>query len=260
MTPVDLARLFLDPRGWRGRQYRFVPKMPSKGEQGIELTSLAGRRRHTIWARAGTTDMEVFHHVFLYRCYDTRRFARHEDIAAAYRSGKSLILDLGAYTGYSSIYFSDQWPEATVVAVEPDPDNYAMLVKNSIGSTTVEPLRAAAGRDGWVVIANPEGEAYGRRTELAAETTTGAVRSISVPSLLARYHESTPFICKIDIEGAERELFDDASWLDAFPLVIIELHDWLFPKKRTARGFIQAVASRDRDFLTDEENIFSVRN
>ena len=92
------------------------------------------------------------------------------------------------------------------------------------------------------------------------EGAPGAVRSWSVPSLLAKY-AGQPFIAKIDIEGAERDLFSgDCSWIDTFPVIIVELHDWLFPKARTAQPFLKAIAARNRDILLKENNVFSIRN
>ena len=70
-----------------------------------------------------------------------------------------------------------------------------------------------------------------------------------------------PFIVKIDIEGGENDLFaNSTSWIDDFPLLIIELHDWLFPMKGTSRNFLMAISKLDRDFVHHGENIFSINN
>ena len=71
----------------------------------------------------------------------------------------------------------------------------------------------------------------------------------------------TPFLAKIDIEGAEADLFSrDTDWIDQFPLIIVELHDWLLPKQGTSRNFLRCIAARNRDFVYLGENIFSIRN
>ena len=68
-------------------------------------------------------------------------------------------------------------------------------------------------------------------------------------------------IAKIDIEGAETELFSQSTvWIDHFPLVIVELHDWMMPGQARSRAFLQAISSRDRDFVQIRENSFSIRN
>jgi hypothetical protein len=79
-------------------------------------------------------------------------------------------------------------------------------------------------------------------------------------SLLSKYRNLTPFICKVEIEGAESGLFEDASWVDEFPALIVELHEWLLPKERRSGTFLEAVANRDRDFIVFRENIVSVKN
>jgi hypothetical protein len=70
-----------------------------------------------------------------------------------------------------------------------------------------------------------------------------------------------PFIAKIDIEGAEADLFAaNTGWVQSFDLVIIELHDWMLPGQGTSRNFLKCIANLDRDFLHIGENIFSIRN
>lgn len=77
--------------------------------------------------------------------------------------------------------------------------------------------------------------------------------------LLERHGDCEPFICKIDIEGAEQELFSaNTQWITRFPIVIIELHDWLFPRSGSSANFLRAIAGTNRDFVVSGENIFSV--
>ena len=94
------------------------------------------------------------------------------------------------------------WPRATVVAVEPDVDNVNLLRLNAPG---VDILHAAiASQMCRVEIANPNDPAWARRTE---EADQGTIEGITVPKILNSLPTCQPFICKIDIEGAEAELF-----------------------------------------------------
>ena len=71
----------------------------------------------------------------------------------------------------------------------------------------------------------------------------------------------TPFIIKIDIEGFEEDLFSkNLEWVDLFPLLIIELHDWMLPKSSNSKNFLQAISKLNRDFVYIGENIFSISN
>ena len=87
------------------------------------------------------------------------------------------------------------------------------------------------------------------------------VQAFPIDHFLQQYKDFAPFIVKIDIEGGERTLFSqNTDWIDLFPLLIIELHDRIFPESANSATFLRAIASRDRDFLYRSQNIFSIRN
>jgi len=70
-----------------------------------------------------------------------------------------------------------------------------------------------------------------------------------------------PFIFKIDIEGGESELFKErTTWMQRFPLIIIELHDWLFPGTSNSRNFLREVSNMNVDFVFRGENVFCFNN
>ena len=65
----------------------------------------------------------------------------------------------------------------------------------------------------------------------------------------------------MDIEGFEQDVFSGGTeWLDRFYVAVIELHDWMLPRKASSRPFLSAVAAHDRDFLFRGENVFSIPN
>ena len=89
------------------------------------------------------------------------------------------------------------------------------------------------------------------------------VSMIDVNSLLKNFDKEKfmPFLVKIDIEGGEKELFEkNTDWVNRFPFIIIELHDWLYPKERTSSNFLKTIYDKDRDFNIKGENIFSIKN
>ncbi len=127
---------------------------------------------------------------------------------------------------------------------------------------------AVASRAGELSV-HPQAEPWAHTTEWAPAGASQRVPAVTVPQLLAldwlaatgSAAPVVPFLAKIDIEGFEADLFSvDPAWMDAFPLVIIELHDWLLPGRATSKGFLAAVAARDRDFVILGENVFSVKN
>ena len=67
----------------------------------------------------------------------------------------------------------------------------------------------------------------------------------------------SPMIFKIDIEGGEDLLFSGGcEWLAKIPVIIIELHDWLFPDRRTSRNFQLALNKYDFQLYCRGENLF----
>ncbi len=68
-----------------------------------------------------------------------------------------------------------------------------------------------------------------------------------------------PFILKVDIEGAEKALFNqDWDLLDRFGVVVMESHDFMLPGQLTSSSFFAFHSSHRRDFLYNRENLFSI--
>ncbi len=63
-------------------------------------------------------------------------------------------------------------------------------------------------------------------------------------------------ILKVDIEGAEKEVFESSDWMGSVRCLAIELHDWIKP------GCSAAVGSVTRDFsiLQRGETTIFIRN
>jgi FkbM family methyltransferase len=211
-------------------------------------------------------DYKVLEQVYLYEEYGLRRLVRYRELMELYESICSnnkmpLILDLGAHTGLAAKYFSLEFPKAKIIAVEPDPDNVVaarLNLKNEAnvciidGGVSHQPGKAR-------LLASASGS-WASRTERDED---GSVDLHSVNSIIET--EATlscvPFIAKIDIEGSERDLFlTNTEWINRFPLIIIELHDWLFPCERISSTFLKCMAMQDRDFVYADENIFSIKN
>lgn len=150
-------------------------------------------------------------------------------LAAAKRLRKkpSRILDLGAYTGLSTRWFCDEFPEAFVLGVEPHPEHFRLAITNAPEARLVR--TAVGGREGRIGIyerAAGEWAAHTREGEGGEPTHMADVAPIS--SIV----EGREFeLVKIDIEGAEKAVFesDDLDWLDSVELLFIETHDRFVP-------------------------------
>jgi FkbM family methyltransferase len=223
--------------------------------------------------RQQTSDEPVIQQIFIQRDYDISRLSRAGDIRSVYQQILSagrvpLIIDAGANIGAGTLYLADTWPEAQVIAIEPGSDNLELLSRNTSGLQHVSCIHAAlACRSGEMLLIDPGIGHWGLQALPASQIIAGAVvceriSAIGMHDLLQQQPaDRTPFLCKIDIEGGERDLFSDQTdWIDQFALLVIELHDLLMPRQGVSRSFLQAIAMRDRDFVYLGENIFSIAN
>jgi FkbM family methyltransferase len=175
---------------------------------------------------------------------------------------RPLIIDAGANIGASSIYFLANMPNACVIAIEPNQGNFELLCRNTQG-LSIQPIRAAlaASSGRCRVVDTGLGHWRYRTSPVGAGNLDGElVDCVTVADIYASHASSLfPFIVKIDIEGAEGELFTgNTGWLARTPLIIIELHDWLLPRAGTSQPFLRCVSALARDFISIGEDIYSI--
>ena len=176
---------------------------------------------HSLWARAGTSDVETFEEVFLTRQYDLP-FAGFEP---------THILDLGANVGYASVYFASRWPQARILAVEPATGNIDLLARNTRAWNRITCLQAAVwSRPAWVQVANPKDEPNAYRMSESLDSDKENIPAYTIAQLIARLGCERLDLLKMDVEGAEAEIFQNGTeWLDRIKVLIVELHDRIVP-------------------------------
>lgn len=140
------------------------------------------------------------------------------------------LLDLGANIGLASSWFLSQFPEVRVFAVEADRDNYALCCENLAAyGDRAKVIHAAvwSGRK-MLVLHRKSCSADSHVEETARQTEQGEeyVQGVDVASLIAMSGFERVNLMKIDIEGAEKEIFrcDSGSWLSRVDNLCIELH------------------------------------
>lgn len=193
--------------------------------------------------RSGGSDMEVFKKIFLDQEYRLPFDAR-----------PATILDLGANTGLASLYFRTQFPEAQIVAVEPDPANFAMMQRHLGVQQGVVLVQAAVwSHDGQITLTDPGVGSWGLRVhESSSEVCSGSqVPAVSMPSLLGHFPGGRVDLLKMDVEGAEKEVFESsAAWIEKIDAIVIELHDRYKPGCN--RAFFTAIQSLPYERLIGE--------
>jgi FkbM family methyltransferase len=220
----------------------------------------------TVYLRNRHTDAQTFRQIFTRKQYwipdshGQRVHRAYDEIRAAGRT--PLIVDAGANVGAASIWFALQFPEARVIAIEPEPGNAEMCRKNVAKASNVEVIEGAIGAtSGYVTLSPPETPSWAFQTKREVEAPTrGAVPILTIPELLASTPDQDLLIAKVDIEGFEADLFStNTDWLDSTKVLMIELHDWLLPGAHTSNSFQKAALGRGFELIISGENLLLVK-
>jgi FkbM family methyltransferase len=207
-------------------------------------TAVPPRATHPVTLRLGTTDIATYLDVFVKQPYKV-------DL----RTPPRVIVDAGANIGLTSVYFALRYPEARIIAVEPEGTNAALLAVNTAPYPNVTVVAAALWHDETTVNVVDSGRGHwGFRTTGDERHAMQRVPAVTVDSLIRKHGIDYIDVLKVDIEGAEAEVFADASaWIDRVGLILIELHERFRPGCN--RVFYQATRGFDIDGFARGHNV-----
>lgn len=170
--------------------------------------------------RLGTSDGEVYREVF-----------QDKDYALDLDFSPEIIVDAGANVGLAAVYFANRYPEARIVALEPEASNYAMLEKNARPwGDRIIPVRAALWeKDGLTRLALPANPSEKWMVMTRNDGSGDEVPAVTIKTLMERFRLPRIDLLKVDIEGAEIEVFHDTSWVPMIRSVVVETHDRFRP-------------------------------
>jgi len=177
---------------------------------------------HPFTLRVRTSDERVYTEIFLRGAYAV-------DLAFT----PQVILDAGANIGAATVFFANRYPNATIIAVEPEASNFALLVRNVRPYSRVLPIRSALwNHNGEIGVspAEPLSGVSGPWAFVTREEAAGdRVPALTPEALMRQAGVSLIDLAKVDIEGAELELFQSAEWLSGVRCLMIETHDRFRP-------------------------------
>lgn len=197
--------------------------------------------------RNNESDKAIFFQVFYEKQYDLYDV----DFPDAKR-----IIDGGSNIGCAAVYFAIRFPQSEILAIEPETNNYKLLEENIKPYDNITPMQVGIwDKNEPLSIANPEGGA----AEFMFENKTvsdNKISGVTIPNLLESQRWEEVDILKLDIEGAEKEVFsaNDLSWLKKVKLLIIELHDRYKPG--CTKTVFEALNKFNYEAHFHHENIF----
>jgi FkbM family methyltransferase len=204
---VCLVSGFLEPH---------APKLRTGKIREIRISTNDGIR--TVSLRANGSDIFTFYEIFLKQVY--RR-------ALPLRDGATVV-DLGANIGMTALWLATQAKGVRVVAVEPEDSNIDLLRRNVSEDDVVVVHAAIAAQPGKVrlQIGSPSGHRIGSLTPTQSQVASQEVDALDPDELVGRYALENIDVLKVDIEGAEADIFC-TSWalVDRAQIVLMEVHD-----------------------------------
>lgn len=182
-----------------------------------------------------------------------------------------VIIDLGANVGIFSRYARKLFPDALIVSVEPNEENFLTFKKFTHDNNTICLNKAIGIGNIWhgLSAANGSGETYLSeglgypQSEFLKDTTVekSTIETIMPNELIKKYVKgSDKFIVKIDIEGAENFIFTHKPSMDALRAanyICMELH-WFAQhgglSEEVKEKTTEALKSFDRTHICELDN------
>jgi FkbM family methyltransferase len=228
-----------------------------EGRNNILLKVARNDCKYEFYLRDKTMDLGTYKQIFIDKEYD---FIANVP--------PKTIIDAGANIGLSSIYFANKFPNAKIIAIEPEIENFEILERNVSKYPNIIPLCAAL----WGTVGQIDlwDTGLGTNAYMTIQSDSHSliktpkldllnhINTITIKNILEDYDLERVSLLKMDIEGAEKEVFDNSrDWIQKIDSIIIELHE------RFKDGCCRALYRNTADFFyewTLGENIYLSRN
>jgi FkbM family methyltransferase len=188
----------------------------------------------TFSLRAGTSDIATFYQIFV---------GREFEFALPFEPRS--IIDGGANIGLATLFLKSKFPDARIVCIEPDRENFEILKKNVGKLNDVILLEGGLWHTKsslsisdkyemgkWAMVVEENNDASNNKTLIETYTVDEVMKLAGLDQI---------DLLKLDIETAERELFGKnfQTWLPKTKAIVIELHDWM--SKGCSKPFFKAI-------------------
>jgi FkbM family methyltransferase len=172
------------------------------------------------------------------------------------------LIDAGANIGLTSLYFHAFFPGIQIIAIEPELANAAQVEKNAELNGAQSNIRLVA-KALWARVTTLAPVSDDFRDGLdwsfaATESVLGTIETVT-PESVIKMSDGSIDIFKIDIEGAEAELFADnvsLEWVRSVKVLAIEVH----PEKISLDRVQASLSAKGFSTHTSGELLIAVNN
>jgi FkbM family methyltransferase len=182
-----------------------------------------------LYIRKNSSDSFVFQQIFI-----DKEYQPVVDFIESKRIKINTIVDCGANIGYSTLYLSRFFPAASIISIEPDSGNMEMVKKNTEANLLKNLIYIEKGvwhKHAWLQLRTDfrDGSNWSRSLHEVSDPTLADTEALSLPEIMQTNNLESIDLLKIDIEGAERYLFQDHNiareFLSKTKCLAIEIHD-----------------------------------
>ncbi len=226
------------------------PILNATPNKNIELAKIiVPKIKSSIFLRTNTTDAPTFSQIFIQKDYNLQIDIKPK-----------LIIDGGANVGYASVWFANKFPKSKIYAIEPEAENFKILKSNTRKYANVKLIKAGLWhRKTLLKVLNKSYGKWGFVTEETNSLKKESLRAVTIDDILKKSGRDQIDILKLDVEGAEKEIFSKnyEYWLPRVKILIIEIHDWI--KKGCGDSFYSAIKKYNFEESRSGENIVLIR-
>ncbi|KFO68032.1 hypothetical protein ER57_06875 [Smithella sp. SCADC] len=224
--------------------FKLYSAVKKQKEACLQLSAL----KHKVWFRGIYSDYAIFEQIFIEQQYRLTL-----DINA------TTIFDLGANVGYASVFFAHKYPSAKIFALEPETNNHAVAQKNTANYPNITLVKGAVWNSSEYINLLDKG--FGEAAYMVEKGSgNNVVRGYTIDEIRKLMNITTIDILKIDIEGAEKEIFETnfENWITNTKVIIVETHDRY--KKGTSKAIFNTIGKYDFSLELSGENLVLVNN
>lgn len=186
--------------------------------------------KYTVHLRRDSSDFGVFE-----QCLISKQYQVVVDLAKKNGINIHNIIDGGANIGCTTLFLKKHFPSSKIVSIELEKNNFTQLNTNvslnKLQDVHLHNMALWNNDNEHLEIDNTYGDkrnwAFNVKPSLNASKET--IKSITIKSILKDFSFKTIDILKLDIEGAEKTIFQDEddvrSWLPVCKIIAIEFHD-----------------------------------
>jgi FkbM family methyltransferase len=174
----------------------------------------------------------------------------------------NLIIDLGANIGIETLRFAKLYPKAKIFSIEAVKENFETLIKNTKNMSNVTSINAAIwDKNTKLKIIKKSESGQARYVQEVKYSDKFHMKGIPFSKILSAHLIKNICILKVDIEGAERKLFNKSckEWIHKVKCIIMEVPDTDFPL--TTQKILKLFIENNYEFnaYVNGENIIFIR-